>query len=109
MTEELFQQYLIILTFSLLGAVIFRRLGMATIVAYMAIGVLVGPYVFGFIDNPGQFTLLAEFGVVFLLFNLGLEFNLKKMMAMRFAVFGVGGFSGYNLHFSFCSCGLPMG
>lgn len=92
MTEELFQQYLIILTFSLLGAVIFRRLGMATIVAYMAIGVLVGPYVFGFIDNPGQFTLLAEFGVVFLLFNLGLEFNLKKMMAMRFAVFGVGGF-----------------
>ena len=92
MSEELFQQYLIILTFSLLGAVIFRRLGMATIVAYMAIGVLVGPYVFGFVDNPEQFSLLAEFGVVFLLFNLGLEFNLKKMMAMRFAVFGVGGF-----------------
>jgi CPA2 family monovalent cation:H+ antiporter-2 len=92
MSEELFQQYLIILTFSLIGAVIFRRLGMATIVAYMASGVLVGPHILGFIDNPQQFTLLAEFGVVFLLFNLGLEFNLKKMMAMRFAVFGVGGF-----------------
>ena len=92
MSEELFQQYLIILSFSLVGAIIFRRLGMATIVAYMAIGVLVGPYVLGFIDNPQQFSLLAEFGVVFLLFNLGLEFNLKKMMAMRFAVFGVGGF-----------------
>lgn len=92
MSEELFQQYLIILSFSLIGAVIFRRLGMATIVAYMAIGVLVGPYVLGFIDTPAQFSLLAEFGVVFLLFNLGLEFSLKKMMAMRFAVFGVGGF-----------------
>lgn len=63
MTQALFQQFLIILSFSLVGVV----------------------------ENPGQFSLLAEFGVVFLLFTLGLEFNFSRMLTMRFAVFGVGG------------------
>ena len=75
-----------------MGTVIFRRLGMAPIVAYIAVGILIGPYVLSLITDPDQFTLLAEFGVAFLLFTLGLEFSPAKMLAMRFVVFGVGGF-----------------
>ncbi|MCB1669972.1 MAG: cation:proton antiporter [Gammaproteobacteria bacterium] len=91
MSEQLFQQFLVILGFSLFASVLFRRLRMATIVAYIAVGTVIGPSALSFVDDPARFSLLAEFGVVFLLFTLGLEFNLKKMLAMRFAVFGVGG------------------
>lgn len=91
MSQALFQQFLIILSFSLVGAVLLQRLRMATIVAYIIVGSLIGPAALGLIDDPSQFSLLAEFGVVFLLFTLGLEFNFRKMLAMRFAVFGVGG------------------
>ncbi|MBT8147606.1 MAG: cation:proton antiporter, partial [Gammaproteobacteria bacterium] len=91
MSEELFQQFLVILGFSLFASVLFRRLRMATIVAYIAVGAVIGPAAFGLISDSSQFSFLAEFGVVFLLFTLGLEFNFKKMLAMRFTVFGVGG------------------
>lgn len=91
MSEELFQQFLVILGFSLFASVLFRRLRMATLVAYIAVGAVIGPAALGLIADPARFSFLAEFGVVFLLFTLGLEFNLKKMLAMRFAVFGVGG------------------
>ncbi len=91
MSEELFQQFLLIFTFSLLASVLFRRLRMATIVAYIVVGAVIGPSALGFVEEPSRFSLLAEFGVVFLLFTLGLEFNFNKMLAMRFAVFGVGG------------------
>ena len=92
MVEQLFQQYVVILGFSLLGVLILQRLRMASIVAYMVVGAIIGPNALGIIVRPENFSFLAEFGVVFLLFTLGLEFNLKKMLMMRYAVFGVGGF-----------------
>lgn len=92
MSEVIFQQYLTILAFSLVGVLLLRRLKMATIVAYMVVGATIGPSGLALIADPGQFSFIAEFGVVFLLFALGLEFSLKKMLTMRFAVFGVGSF-----------------
>ncbi len=92
MSEELFQQYIIILSLSLVGVLLLRRLNMATIVAYIVVGAAIGPSGFALIGSPEQFSFIAEFGVVFLLFALGLEFSLKKMLNMRFAVFGVGSF-----------------
>ena len=91
MSESLFQDFLVILSFSLLGVLLLRRLRVASIVAYMVVGALIGPGAFGLITEPSRFSLLAEFGVVFLLFALGLEFSLKRMLTMRYAVFGVGG------------------
>jgi CPA2 family monovalent cation:H+ antiporter-2 len=91
MDEILFQQFLIIFGFSLAGAILFQRLKMATIVSYIAVGVLIGPSALGLIDEPDRFEFLAEFGVVFLLFSLGLEFSLSKMLRLKFAIFGVGG------------------
>ena len=92
MSEDIFQQYLTIISLSLVGVLILRRLNMATIVAYIIVGAVIGPSGFRFIPEPQQFSFIAEFGVVFLLFALGLEFSLKKMLSMRFAVFGVGSF-----------------
>jgi CPA2 family monovalent cation:H+ antiporter-2 len=86
LTEEL----LIILCSSLAAALLFRRLGLPTIVAYMAVGAVIGPHALGFIERPEDFSGLAEFGVVFLLFSLGLEFSLTRMLKMKFIVFGVG-------------------
>ena len=90
MSEDLFQEFLIILSFSLLGVLLLQRIRVASIVAYMVVGAIIGPGMSGLIADPSRFALLAEFGVVFLLFALGLEFSLKKMLALRFAVFGVG-------------------
>ena len=91
MDELIFQQFLTIFGFSLLGAMLFQRLKMATIVSYIAVGVIIGPSALGLIDDPSRFDFLAEFGVVFLLFSLGLEFSLSKMLRLKFAIFGVGG------------------
>jgi len=85
-TEEL----LIVLGVSLCMTLLFRRLQLPAVVAYLAAGCLVGPHMLGWIDNPDDFSIIAEFGVAFLLFALGLEFSLTKMLSMKYAVFGIG-------------------
>lgn len=85
-TEEL----LIVLGVSLCTTMLFRRLNLPAVIAYIAAGCLVGPHLLGWIDEPADFSLIAEFGVAFLLFSIGLEFSLTKMLNMKFAVFGVG-------------------
>ena len=67
-----------------------RRLGLPAILGYLAVGTLLGPFAFGFIDGSATTRLLAELGVVFLLFTLGLEFSWPRMVAMRREVFGLG-------------------
>src|SRR5579863_2057085 len=80
----------------LLGVAVFvvaalRRLHLPAVLAYLATGLLVGPHGLGFIrDNAGT-SALADFGVVFLLFTLGLEFSLPRFIVMRKAVFLLGG------------------
>ena len=67
-----------------------RKLHLPPILGYLAAGILVGPHALGFVpDTPGT-RYLGEFGVVFLMFSIGLEFNLSKLMAMRATVFGFG-------------------
>lgn len=84
------EELLIIFCSSLAAALLFSRLSLPTIVAYMAVGAVIGPQALGLIEEPEQFSVLAEFGVVFLLFSLGLEFSLTKMLQMKYIVFGVG-------------------
>ncbi len=71
--------------------VIFRFFGLPPILGYLAIGVLIGPHAFGLANDSDTVKYLAEFGVVFLMFSIGLEFNLHKFRAMRTIVFGLGG------------------
>lgn len=68
----------------------FRRVKLPAILAYLAAGIIAGPDVMAWIADPDEYHFVAELGVVLLLFSLGLEFSLPKMIAMRTHVFGLG-------------------
>ncbi|RUO43163.1 monovalent cation:proton antiporter family protein [Idiomarina aquatica] len=68
----------------------FRRIKLPAILAYLCAGIIAGPHVMGWIPDPDEYHLIAELGIVLLLFSLGLEFSLPKMIAMRRLVFGLG-------------------
>lgn len=71
--------------------VVFLRLNFPPILGYLFAGVLMGPYGFAWIDDIKLISVFAEFGVVFLLFTIGLEFSLSQLIRMRAAVLGLGG------------------
>ena len=67
-----------------------RRLRLPPLLGYLAVGMALGPHAFGVVRDSATTSFLAELGVVFLLFTLGLEFSLPRMIAMRGEVFGLG-------------------
>ena len=81
---------LVLLSASVAAVVLLRRLGMPPLVAYLAVGMLLGPHAAGLTGDPAAVAHAGELGVVFLMFTLGLEFNLAKLGAMRRLVFGLG-------------------
>lgn len=83
-------QLLVLLTFSVLVVMLFRRLRLPPIVGYLAVGMLLGPHALN-LASDGIAPVLAEFGVVFLMFTLGLEFSLPRLVAMRREAIFVGG------------------
>ncbi|MFA6920914.1 MAG: monovalent cation:proton antiporter-2 (CPA2) family protein, partial [Gallionella sp.] len=66
-----------------------RRL--PVMLGYLAVGILIGPHALAWIPDAQGTRHLAEFGVVFLMFSIGLEFSLTRLMAMKRTVFGLGG------------------
>lgn len=81
---------LILLATAVVAVSLFRRLHLPPILAYLSVGIAVGPHGLGWIANDEDTRLLAEFGVVFLLFTVGLEFSLPQLIAMRREVLGLG-------------------
>ncbi len=84
-------QIIVLLGITVLAVTLLMRLRLPPILGYLVTGVLVGPHGLGWVDNSEDTRLLAEFGVVFLLFTLGLEFSLQRLMAMRKEVLVLGG------------------
>jgi CPA2 family monovalent cation:H+ antiporter-2 len=82
---------LILLTVAVVLVVVFRYLHLPPILAYLAAGVLVGPHGLGWVPAADETRTLAEFGLVFLMFTLGLEFSLPNLLGMKSTVFGLGG------------------
>ena len=72
------------------GVVVCRTLRLPPMLGYLAVGVLIGPNALALAKGSTNITYLAEFGVVFLMFVIGLEFNLPKLKSMRKLVFGLG-------------------
>ncbi|MQX54570.1 monovalent cation:proton antiporter family protein [Alcanivorax sediminis] len=72
------------------AVVLFRRLGMPPILAYLLCGLAAGPFGFGGITDLEGIQHVAEFGIVFLLFTLGLEFSIPRLLTLRRVVFGAG-------------------
>ena len=85
-----FANLLIILASSLVVIAMFRRLKLPPVLGYLCVGLFVGPTALDWINDSPDLPDLAELGVVFLLFSLGLEFSLPKMLKLRRVVFGLG-------------------
>ena len=83
-------QALILLAGSVFLVTLVRRLALPTSLAYLLVGLVLGPHALGVVSDSGTTRLLAELGVAFLLFTLGLEFSFPRMLAMRREVFGLG-------------------
>jgi monovalent cation:H+ antiporter-2, CPA2 family len=83
-------QLLMLLASSVLVVLLFRRLRLPPILGYLAVGMLLGPYALNF-TSGGFAPIMAELGVVFLVFTLGLEFSLPRMIAMRREALLIGG------------------
>jgi CPA2 family monovalent cation:H+ antiporter-2 len=81
---------LLLLGSAVLGVVAFRSLHLPPMLGYLAVGVLIGPHALGLASDTASTHALAEFGVVFLMFSIGLEFSLAQLRAMRRIVFGLG-------------------
>jgi CPA2 family monovalent cation:H+ antiporter-2 len=84
------QLTLILMGASVLAVVLFRRVGLPPVLGYLLVGSLIGPHAFNLMHDVSGAQHLAEFGVVFLMFSIGLEFSLPKLYAMKRTVFGLG-------------------
>jgi len=82
---------LVLLAAAVIAVAICRALKLPALVGYLVTGLALGPYTLGFFANREETQHLAEFGVVFLMFSIGLEFSLGKLRSMRRVVFGLGG------------------
>ncbi|MGA1498223.1 MAG: cation:proton antiporter [Steroidobacteraceae bacterium] len=91
MAESALTQVLLLLAATLLVVATLSRLRLPPVIGFLAVGAMLGPHALGWVADTETTATLAEFGVVFLLFTLGLEFSLPRMIAMRGEVFALGG------------------
>ncbi len=73
-----------------MAVVIFRRFNLPPVLGYLLVGSVIGPHALNLMSDIHSAEYLAEFGVVFLMFSIGLEFSLPKLYAMKRIVFGLG-------------------
>ncbi|MBS0387965.1 MAG: cation:proton antiporter [Proteobacteria bacterium] len=90
MSAQPLTQVLILLLASVVVVAVARRVGLPPILGYLVVGMLLGPLALGVLPSGEATHALAEIGVVFLLFTLGLDFHWARMLAMRREVFGLG-------------------
>ncbi|MEW9897431.1 monovalent cation:proton antiporter-2 (CPA2) family protein [Chitinivorax sp. PXF-14] len=81
---------LILLAAAVLAVVACRQLKLPALLGYLIVGIVIGPNALALLPNSEDTSYLAEFGIVFLMFSIGLEFSLPKLKALRHSVFGLG-------------------
>jgi CPA2 family monovalent cation:H+ antiporter-2 len=84
------ESVLILLGSAVIVVVLFRSLHLPPLLGYLLVGIAVGPFALAWIPDTEEGRNLGEFGVVFLMFSIGLEFSLAKLFQLRRAVFGLG-------------------
>ena len=90
MEHTVLNDILILLAVAIVMVALFRRLGLPAILGYLSVGLLAGPYGFGWLVFDDMIVFLGELGIVFLLFSIGLEFSLPLLLSMRRYLLGVG-------------------
>src|SRR5438105_4267294 len=90
MAVSTFELVLLYLVAAVAGVVLCRLMRLPPMLGYLTVGVVIGPNAMALSKDSAGVHYLAEFGVVFLMFVIGLEFNLPKLKSMRRLVFGLG-------------------
>ncbi|MCP3679817.1 MAG: hypothetical protein GY782_05920 [Gammaproteobacteria bacterium] len=85
------ESFLIILCLTLTITLIFRYLNLPIILGYVLVGVVVGPHGLAWLPNVTAIKELAEFGVVLLMFTVGLQFSIRELLALKYSAFILGG------------------
>lgn len=88
--DSALQLVLFLLAAAVLAVVAFRSINLPPVLGYLVVGALIGPHALNVVPQSQATGHLAEFGVVFLMFTIGLEFSLPKLYAMKRIVFGLG-------------------
>ena len=94
MTDVTLTQVALFLAAAVVAAPLAKLLRVGNVLGYLLVGVLIGPFGLGFVYSVYEVSSVlhfAEFGVVLLLFLIGLELRPKRLWAMRAAIFGLGG------------------
>ncbi|MFC4159926.1 monovalent cation:proton antiporter-2 (CPA2) family protein [Chitinimonas lacunae] len=90
MHHDALETILILLAAAVAVVILCRKAQLPAMLGYLLVGIGIGPHALGLIPSSGEAAEIAEYGVVFLMFSLGLEFSLPQLMAMRSKVFGLG-------------------
>ncbi len=92
MDHEFFSQAFVYLAAAVLIVPLAKKLGMGSVLGYLLSGIIIGPYVLGFVGREGQDIMhVAEFGVVMMLFLVGLELEPSRLWRLRSSILGLGG------------------
>jgi len=86
----MFDDVLILLALSIVSVMLFRLVNIPGVLGYLLVGMLAGDHAFGWLHHSHALEQIAEIGLVFLLFTIGLEVSIPRLIAMRNIVFGIG-------------------
>lgn len=98
-----------LLAAAVLAVPLFRRLGLGSVLGYLAAGLVVGPFGFGLFDDPQSIIHVAELGVVLFLFVIGLEMQPSRLWSMRGEIFGIGLLQVVGASAALTCVGLALG
>ena len=107
--HDTLQLTLILLAAAVLVVVVCRQLKLPPLLGYLLVGIAIGPNALGWLPDDEGTRSLAEFGVVFLMFSIGLEFSLSKLATMRSLVFGLGAAQVVTTLLVVLGCALLLG
>lgn len=110
MSGDILFQAIVYLTAALVCVPVAQRLGLGSILGYLIAGVLIGPYVLGFVGDEGRDIMqAAQFGVVMMLFLVGLEMNPSAFWGMRRSVLGMGSLQVAGTSLLLMAAGMALG
>lgn len=109
MSFNILEIILCVFFLALVVTVVFRTLRLSVILGYLLVGALVGPHGLGLVPDTDSINELAEFGIVFLMFTIGLEFSFPKLISLKYPVFTMGGLQVFLTLFITTLGGISLG
>src|SRR3954467_11257277 len=108
-TQGFLAQALIYLAAAVIAVPISKRLGLGSVLGFLLAGVAIGPWGLNLIGNVESILHFAEFGVVLLLFLVGLELNLQRLWNLRNSIFGMGALQVVATMIVVAGAGMALG